>query len=294
MRRFLSPFIGLFVFLFAFSLDAKVKQLEPAIANVAHPYKLDSKSLHYVGWNQLRFLNDFPFAKYEVVKVNNEFGFHYFYVDQIEDYIKKDLRKGQSWEPHLTSLIKKYVKPGSVAVDVGAHIGTHTLELSKAVGEQGKVYAFEPQSKIFRELVMNMELNRAKNVEFFRVALASSSGRVELGHLDPTNEGGAMVGVPGTGQYVTQLPLDAIDLTNVSLIKIDVEGLELDVLKGALNTIRKNRPVLLIEILGGLLPEKGTDKEKQELSERIQFIEGLGYRVKRLNNHWDYLAIPIR
>ncbi|HEY5235051.1 MAG TPA: FkbM family methyltransferase, partial [Rhabdochlamydiaceae bacterium] len=112
----------------------------------------------------ISYINDFPKTHYAVHYVHRQ---GHFYLDSIHDYIKDLLRNGISWEGDLAKLMKEKIPVGSTAIDIGAHIGTHTLALSEAVGPLGHVLAFEPQPKLFRELFMNMALNGASNIDFF-------------------------------------------------------------------------------------------------------------------------------
>src|SRR5690349_20154068 len=88
------------------------------------------------------------------------------------------------------------------------------------------------------------------------------------------------------------ISLDSLQLQNVSLIKIDVEGMELEVLQGASETILREHPVLLLEILGSVKPETASKEARREILSRMQFVEEMGYEVIRLEGDWDYLALP--
>lgn len=237
-------------------------------------------------------LLEFPLSNYKMVGVYTGQEVEYFSVDSEVDYIKKDLLKGVPWEPYVTGYFFKYSKPGSVAVDIGAHIGTHTVQLSRAVGKEGRVVAFEPQPKIFKELLLNMALNQVENCDFYWAACGKEQGRIELSPLFAPNEGGTGFGGGGTGQFVDLIPLDELHLQNVSFIKIDVEGMEIDVLEGARQTILRDRPVLLVEICGGCPVEQANQEQKQLISSRMKYIESLGYELMRVYQTCDYLAFP--
>lgn len=234
----------------------------------------------------------FPISDYQVVGVKSMTGVDYFCVDAISDYIKNELRSGKTWESHLEPYILKYIPLGSVVVDIGAHIGTHTLTMSRCTGPTGKLIAFEPQPKIFSELVINMALNHVTNVDYFWGASGKENKQIELSPLNLGNEASTGFSAGGTGNFVSMIPLDSLNLTNVSFIKIDVEGMEADVLEGATQTILKNKPIMLIEICGGSLPETCSPEIRNEIFRRIQMVENLGYEVIRLCDWWDYLAIP--
>ena len=164
------------------------------------------------------YLDAFPSDRYQAYEVP---GVGRFLVDDPNERIKSVLVAGHKWEEHIEELLAEHVRPGSVALDLGAHIGTHTMTMSRLVGPSGRVYAFEPVKKIYRELCRNLALNDASNVVPLRYALGREPTRViEMRPLTPGEEGGTSVGSggdaarrcsPGRGQLrawlVTPLPL---------------------------------------------------------------------------------------
>jgi len=237
-----------------------------------------------------QYLSDFPFSHYKIVDVPDQ---GLFFDDQINDFIKNTLRNRWVWEPTIKKFIEILVKPGTIALDIGAHIGTHTVTMSKAVGPSGQVFAFEPSRKIYRELCMNMTLNCCYNVTTIRSALGKRQGVIQVVESLPYNEGGSYV-IENEGGLNTAylLRLDDFQFANVSFIKIDVENMEADVLEGALETIQRCHPILLIEIQGnGERPiQLGEDSQKMG-QETIHKIKGMGYRLTPIGGA-DYLAFP--
>ncbi len=280
----------------------KEKQISSVFPDAVVPsFPMDATVLQRISFNAIRgtspefiqsFILQFPWSDYRMVGVYSGFEVEYFGIDSLKDCIKNELHQGHAWEGFLSSYIFKYSRPGSLVVDVGAHIGTHTIQLSRAVGKEGRVLAIEPQPKIFRELVVNMTLNQANNIEYFWGAAGSQYSTIELDPLNIENEGGTGLYHGGTGQFVESIPLDSLHLENVSFIKIDVEGMEIEVLRGAREMILRDHPTLLVEIMGGVLPESASEEIKREILSRIQFIEEMGYEVIRVSSLWDYLALP--
>lgn len=231
----------------------------------------------------------FPFGAYELKHISN-FGF--IYLDPVDDYIKNFLRNNVPWERAFITLITQSVKAGSVAIDIGAHIGTHDVTLSHAVGPQGVVYAFEPSNKIFAELYMNMHANRCDNVIPLHCALGNEEGVMKIRTDVPYNEGGSYVMKAGEGQEIIMLRLDDFHFSNVSFIKIDTENTELEVLLGAYNTIMANRPIIFIEIQGNSVRAERHQENMQERALQVQhFLQWLNYEVHHLGNA-DYIAFP--
>jgi len=233
-----------------------------------------------------QYSSTFPVKHYSLYKVQN---YQFFIEPDKKDHIKSILLAGKPWEPYLRGYMAKYIRKNSQVVDVGAHIGTHTVYFSTLVGERGQVYAFEPQLKIFLELNANLLANRANNVKTFRYALGDKMGRIEMNKSEIENEGGTAVG--HGGDRADQITLDSLKLNNVSFIKIDVEGYEDHVLDGAVKTITQNKPVILCEIQGHVSPENATSADKARIKQTLGKFKAWGYRILQVGPA-DYLALP--
>ncbi len=234
----------------------------------------------------------FSSASYEIHSVN---GLGMFFLDQKSDWIKDLLKKGQPWEGYLAPIIRKYVKPNTVVLDVGAHIGTHTLNLSRAVGPGGMVIAFEPQTKTFCELFMNMELNRASNVWCFWGGLADKIDEIKLPKFHPEVEVAPLYDYTyEMSEEITPIiTLDSLNLSNVSFLKVDVDGCDDLFLDGARETILRNKPVMVMEILGGADIDTAIPEHKKRILNTQKKITDLGYGLERISVH-DYLCLPIQ
>ena len=148
-------------------------------------------------------------------------------------------------------LFDQILKPGMVAVDAGASFGVLTLPMARAVGPRGAVFAFEPQLPSFQILCANMALNGIYHVEAHRAALGRQDGKVKVPRLDQLREGKFGTLALGGSDKGDEVPLTTLDsvafAARCDLIKIDVEGMELDVLAGAQKTIERFRPILYVE-----------------------------------------------
>ena len=235
-----------------------------------------------------RYLNAFPlddYQRYDVPDVGC------FFIDDPADMIKQGIVAGDKWERHSFDLLAEHIVPGSVVIEVGAHIGTHTVRMGQLAGPWGRVYAFEPQRKIYRELHHNLALNGVTNVVALRMAIGSGETRIiEMNPASPGNEGGTGVGAGGDAAELRSL--DSFGFERLSLLKIDVETYENEVLDGALDTIRRNRPVMLIEIMGGHDPETASPDVLERIAVTRDKIEALGYSVTQVFKH-DYIAVPV-
>lgn len=172
-------------------------------------------------------------------------------------YNKQDIYIGRSLEQYgeysygEAQLFELFARTGYTVLDVGANIGCHTLCLAQAVGPAGTVHAFEPQRLTFQTLCANMALNSITNTHCYHAAVGKTAGNVIIPRLDyakANNYGGLGLKTEYTdGESVPRLSLDALDLSACHFIKIDVEGMEMDVLEGASKTIQKYNPILYFE-----------------------------------------------
>jgi FkbM family methyltransferase len=159
-------------------------------------------------------------------------------------YEKKALETFFSW---ITDLNIKTTK--TIAIDIGANIGNHSLYFSNYYH---KVISFEPNVRTYKILSLNSEL--VSNIDCFNLGLSDQDKSAVLG-VSKSNKGGAHIlakGLKDNSDETVNIELKKLDtflpnLENVGLIKIDVEGHELQALKGAEGTIKKNMPVLMFE-----------------------------------------------
>jgi FkbM family methyltransferase len=171
---------------------------------------------------------------------------------------------------------------GVVALDCGANIGVHSVEWARSMHGWGSVVSFEAQERIFYALAGNIALNNCLNAKAVWCAVGSSCGEVRVPSLDynrASSFGSLEIRPAGQNEYIGQpadysdsgtvpTPLISIDSKNysrVDLIKIDVEGMEMEVLEGAVETIRITKPIILIETI-----KSDVDKVKC-------FLSNIGY-----------------
>lgn len=157
---------------------------------------------------------------------------------------------------------RKYFKDGVVALDCGANIGVHTIEWAKKMTGWGEVYSFEAQEKIYYALAGNIALNNCFNVTAKHVALGSANGNIAIPQLDynqPSSFGSFELEEKANNEFIGQkidyqntkkiemISIDSLNLKRIDFIKVDVEGMEEKVLKGANKSIENLLPILLIE-----------------------------------------------
>jgi FkbM family methyltransferase len=206
--------------------------------------------------------------------------------------------------------VRPYLKPGSVGIDVGAHIGNFTIPMMRALGKDGLVVAYEPHPSIFECLQANVAKERAENPQaaeciMVRSALGPGPRASQALYCNPTNYASntLLEGILSWPPTVTVevVPLDegiqALNLgREISFIKIDVEGGELGVLRGAKELLSRCHPVLFMETSENFFPVAGVTEE-----EFFIYLRSLGYQrfvpfpqawIDAGNHAHDVLALP--
>jgi FkbM family methyltransferase len=167
-----------------------------------------------------------------------------------DQYVGASLRKYGEFSPGEARLFAQLLTPGQTVVEAGANFGAHTVELSRLVGGLGRVYAFEPQRLVFQALCANLALNSCANVFAYQVALGANAGEITVPAHSPEragNFGGVSLIAASGGERVPLRTIDELRLAACHLLKVDVEGMEAEVLRGAAETIRRHRPLLYVE-----------------------------------------------
>ena len=164
-------------------------------------------------------------------------------------YIGRSLDVYGEYSEGEIELFRQLLRPGDVAIDVGANIGALTVPMARLVQPGGAVVAFEPQGAIFDVLCNNLRLNELVNVTAFRRAVGSKTGVIRVPALDyerPDNFGGVALGAAGSDE-VQVVTIDSLAVSRLRLLKVDVEGMEHDVVTGARATIERLRPAVYVE-----------------------------------------------
>jgi FkbM family methyltransferase len=176
---------------------------------------------------------------------------------------------GEYFESEV-DIFRSFLGPGDVAIDAGANMGTHSLAMAKIVGPEGRVIALEPQRLVFQILCANAALNSLENLECVQAAAADQDGFVSIADISlktPNNFGGLTLTAAPGHMRVRVIKLDDYFIYNkLKLIKVDVQGMEATLLRGARNIIQKFRPTLYVE--NDLI-------EKSE--ELLRLLDDLGY-----------------
>lgn len=187
-----------------------------------------------------------------------------------------------SYNQFETMVLKKILQPGDVLIDVGAFMGSYSLLASKLIGRKGKVYAFEPNPDHLRKLKRNILLNNFHNIQAFKFALSNKKGVVKFyvagsGSSLVKNEAEMHI-----GKEIKPIKIKAVTLNDfikkekikhIDFIKIDAEGWDLQVLKGASNVLKKkDAPDIMVEVMDEQLKRAGSSA-----NDLIRYMKSYAY-----------------
>ena len=208
-------------------------------------------------------------------------------------FIASALRNGIVWDEGLViEHLHKHIKNAKVVLDIGAHVGCHTL-IYKRINDDCSIYSFEMQSIIYELLKKNIAINHLQNVQAFNCAIGESIEMVTIADTiaDGPNKnekyaynkgkeynfGGVSL---GSGQQeILMITIDSLQLEACDFIKIDVEGFEYFVIKGASQTIQKYKPVIFYE-----------ENYKINSQSTTELLKSMGYNSFEMINEENFLA----
>lgn len=219
------------------------------------------------------------------IQINYYLGKYRFHVDTSVD-LERRLLSG-TYEPYSMAMIRRFVRPGQTAIDIGANVGAIAFALADAVGEKGTVHAFEPGPPFARRFQANLSANPslAGRIRLHEVGLSNVPGKLSWQASSVyTGTASMYSGVHDSNQPTLELPVERLDdyvskhsIGAPQFIKIDVDGLELEILEGARELLERHRPVLYVETTMW-------NDEMRETARKIDlFLTGLGYELYRVN-----------
>ena len=186
----------------------------------------------------------------------------------LADFLQRHIYVTGTWEPATAAALTARLKPGDVFIDIGANVGYFSLLAAQIVGTEGRVLAFEPNPEVFERLRRNADLNTATCIQMYRLGIGAQAGTARF-FIDPSGNTGAssLAGQTRDGNNL-DIQLDTLDnisqlenLTRVAMLKIDIEGAELQALQGARNVLHIHRPDIICEVSEGSLEKMGASKE---------------------------------
>jgi len=220
-------------------------------------------------------------------------------------FIGNVLKTGKMYEEDVfEKFLAKHIKKCKIILDIGAHVGCHSLMYSK-VNPTAEIHSFEVQKKMYELLKKNISLNNCQNVKIYNCAIGNmikmveindtiSDGpntnlKLEYGTPNKLNLGGVCLGKGSEEQLM--ITIDSLELKECDFIKIDVEGFEPFVIMGALETIKKYKPVIFYEKnYKNVTTEMLKIAESESYEEVRKILTSVGYKIYD-TIIYNYLAI---
>lgn len=234
-----------------------------------------------------RFLSKLLIPKPEgEVIAKNVYGFDLLLNPVIDNGVERTLYYFGTYEKGTLNFIKEHLPKGGTFFDIGANIGLMSIFAARCLSDNGKVYSFEANPETAKLLRYNIKLNKISNIEVVDKAVGNDTGKIRIYDNWSVNRGGATLIKPEKETNSFEVDLIRIDdmaeysNSAISMIKIDVEGFELDVLKGLEKILRKTGPPKLII-------ECSADRNNHydSVYEIYDFIKKVNnYRIYKLSN----------
>lgn len=198
----------------------------------------------------------------------------------------------EKYESPLTYL-DRFLKPGQVFIDGGANFGIYTVAASKIVDDSGLVLSFEPSVESFPVLERNVEINQFHNVKLFKSALSSEEGTSRLYHIDNAPNSYSLNSdskSDTTFEEVTTKTLDDIMLREgiekIDFLKLDVEGAEEEVLRGASSVLIQSKPKVLFE-----MGSRNSSNIAGDPQGAWNYLQQFGYNFFKIQNNGELLKL---
>ncbi len=195
----------------------------------------------------------------------------------LSEAIDANIYYAGSYEPDVGRCIGSVLKPGMVAMDVGANIGYHTIGMARRVGESGSVIAIEPTSWAMKRLRRHVELNALPNVKLLNIAVGEHDlGPVKTRFRSSFRLDGKDV---RTEEIINIMRLDTLvdglELRQLDFMKVDVDGYDVKVFKGARRLLERYHPMIVFELCPALTSQNGDDYH-----EAISLMVAAGYSIR--------------
>ncbi len=220
-------------------------------------------------------------------------GDYYLPKDAEKDGVADFMSRGILFDTEIIEVAKKYIKPGTAVLDVGANFGQMAVAFSKMTGPAGKVYAFEAQDYVYQVLQKNIAANNGANIKALDGAVYNKSGLVlifpepDLAGENPYGSN-AINPTLSKGREVTTFTIDSLNIAEpVSFMKVDIQGSDLAALQGAKETIMKNRMPIIFEFEQQFQEQFGTT-----FQDYADFVAEIGYRFDEVYMNINYLILP--
>ncbi|CAI8853242.1 FkbM family methyltransferase [Chryseobacterium sp. IT-36CA2] len=253
--------------------------------------------INYLGYNltkaeQKKIITGksaFNYLSYHPTPIGN-----YFVPKDIpKDAVAEKMKRGLFYDENIIRIAKEYIKKDTIALDIGSNYGQMSLEFSKYVGENGSVYSFEAQKKVFDILNLNIGTNNVKNIKTFYNAVYDVSNKkvnfqeINLARFSSLGSFGIDINNNKNPQLDT-ISIDSIKFEKkISFMKIDIQGADLFALRGALNTIKRHKMAIIFEYEEQFQQNFGTT-----FQDYVDLVNEIDYKFVKTIDKINYLILP--
>jgi len=256
------------------------------IANVYQKREIPSKKNNYTISNNYYLVDYYHFDR----------GINFLTYPINNCPISKVISENNVWESHMHKIFEKYISKDSIVLEGGCHIGTHTLKLALL---SKRVLAFEPMIKSNAILQENLKINNINNVTVYGDGLSNKLDVAYFEWIGQNNPGASglsnnPMGVPNYERKINKsefpvnlITIDSLQLEKLDFIKLDVEGYELNVIEGAINTIKKCNPIITLEIWKNHFGEYSLEHAKNH----FKILINNGYAIEHIKGP-DFIFLP--
>jgi FkbM family methyltransferase len=209
-----------------------------------------------------------------------------------EDAVTTMIARGRIFEPEIISTAEKYIKKGTSIIDIGANFGQMCIEFSKLTGESGVVHAFEAQNFVYNFLLKNISGNNRNNIKAYERAVWHNEGETlyfpEPDMSSPAPYSGNSVYTGQKTYPVKTITIDSLNIQEpISFMKVDIEGADIFALKGARDTILKNKMPIIFEYTQHMQQVYGT-----KFNDYVEFVNSIDYQFEEIVLGINYLILP--
>ncbi len=211
-----------------------------------------------------------------------------------KNIIENEIYKYGVYEAGVLNVLKNFLKKGDFFIDVGSNIGIISLAASQFVGENGRVYSFEPEPETFNFFRRNILINNLKNITAFNKGLGSAKEVKKIYYSKDYGNSTLLESEKSKYKFIEKkIEIETLDniisennIKNIKMIKIDVEGWELEVLKGAEKLLKsKNAPIISIEYFEALELKEG------KVINFVDYIQAINnYKIYKLKKSKNFIS----
>lgn len=225
---------------------------------------------------------------------NTVTGNYFLPTDAVNDEIAYAIKNNRVFDKEVVDCASKYIKPGTVVLDLGCNFGQMSILFAELVKKGGKVYAFEADNWVYKILLKNIKANKKEGIvlPYFGAVhnVANKTLFFPIQNFKKYQTYGSY-GIDYTakhGRKVRSLTIDSLNIKDrISFMKIDIEGGDLKAMIGARKTILRNKMPIIFEY-----QYVYEDKYKMCFQDYVDFVKSINYRFVKVINGCNYLILP--